>query len=1138
MKKIFLIMFCIVLLVGTVSALDFLPVKNYDEETKTVLVSNFLGIGRDVSTIQLKTNLIEVLPVGYQNVSMFEIDLFDDTYIDAFEKMVFINNLDGEVIERQFDYKYLTTEEKEIDIYENICNLNKNGTNMCSYEIVGTHLEYEKVWKDFDTKTLIKGKVTIGIFTNVNIGDNIEWIPTLFGKKINEWATFVQSSGTKTYQDIGGLNYTTYTFTSNGYFNVTGDTINVSVLVIAGGGGGASGGGGAGGLIFDNEFDVSAGDYNVFIGTGGTAGSSRGAKGGNGVNSSFSTLIAVGGGGAGYISNDDGTDGGSGGGGTGEDTTETFGGSGIVGQGNDGGGNGNNRGAPYASGGGGGAGEAGANASSDAISGDGGDGLSFTIFNGTALFYAGGGGGGASVTGTAGTGGVGGGGDGTLDGIGLAGTTNTGGGGGGSRLNIDTAGGVGGSGIVVIRYLTSLDDSPTVTLNTPINTSNITASLVNFGGIVTDNNNLINVSLIIDNVYIETNTSGINNSNYTFSDTLIDGDYTWTYEGCDNASQCSNGTMRSFGIDTINPAVKILAPSTIINYHVLNTNITFNWSANDTHLDTCIYEYERINTTVTCSDNTTNINITNSINRTITFYVNDTFGHMNSTSRTWNYNVFENSRTLNETSYQTQSETLSINVTANSTLATDTLDYNGTEHSTTKSGSIYSKTLDIPLASLGNNTIRWKFTYAGDNFYSDDSTQNISETVWAYCNATYTVPFFNVSFKDEADLSFINATIPTSNFIYYLGSGSVTKTYTYVNNTENYYYEFCATPNLTMSVNPYIQYKKGTDYPQRIYDADLTSYSNDTTDLTLYLLGTTDGIYVTFQVINTANLVLSGVDMSASREISGNDIEVGTGITGADGGVTLWLNPDFVHDFVFNKSGFPILEESFAPTQAAYTITLGGGVTTQDSYFRGMIYSVLPIDSSLTNDTSYTFGFNLTSSFWNLQEYGFDLRLKNGTIITGGSTSTSGTPLTKSYNTINQTKVYLDYYWLVNDTYTNGTRLWLVYNTLNTQWSIGTFFTDFNAYMDSGFFGIDDFGRYLIIFIVIFFSVGIMSYKFGFTSPVNISVMTFLIVFFFDVVVNIIPPLTIFSGTEVKYLLTMLTGLIAVMVVLREATRI
>ncbi len=511
---------------------------------------------------------------------------------------------------------------------------------------------------------------------------------------------------------------------------------------------------------------------------------------------------------------------------------------------------------------------------------------------------------------------------------------------------------------------------------------------------------------------------------------------------------------------------------------------------------------------------------------------------INSTSRTFTHNrTFLEDIWYNTTSFETAEEVFTVNVSANSSLTAVTLDYNGTDYSMTQSGTNWTRTLDIPEEVI-NRTFKFEYTYEGDTINSDQFYQNISLINFSICDASLTTKFLNLSFKDEQDLSVINASITTSTFDYYLGGGTVNKTFSFINITDSYNYEFCATPNLTLNVDSFIQYKQGTAYPQRVFDASIIQYTNQTTNSTLYLLGVADGIFVTFQTINTANLVLSGVAVTATREIGGEDITVGQGTTGADGGVTLWLNPDFIHDFTFVKQGFPTLQDSFAPTQSAYTITLGGTTTPTDSFFKGINFNVIPTDASLINDTTYTFGFTLTSTFWDLEEYGFNLRLENGTIITGDTTSTSGTALTKSYDTNNQTKIHLDYFWLVNSTYTNGTRLWIVYNTEDTQWSISTFFTDLKIYLDSGFFGIDDFGRYLIIFVIIFFTVGIMSFKFGFTSPMTISVMTFLIVFFFDVVVGIIPSLSLFSGTEVPYLLTFLTGLIATIAVLREATRV
>ncbi len=200
MKKILLIMLCIVLLaVPIISAEEvftFDNIKQYDEVTKTVTIVNSFNLpgARDISTIQLNTPLNYKVGLGYQKVAEFEIDLFDDTYTDAFDDMVFINKKNNETINKDFDYKYLTTELYDVNDYDYICY--SENIMECSNKIIGTHKEEREVWEDFNTKTLIKGKVTIGIFTNTQQGDYIEWIPTLFGKEIDEWATWTASLNT------------------------------------------------------------------------------------------------------------------------------------------------------------------------------------------------------------------------------------------------------------------------------------------------------------------------------------------------------------------------------------------------------------------------------------------------------------------------------------------------------------------------------------------------------------------------------------------------------------------------------------------------------------------------------------------------------------------------------------------------------------------------------------------------------------------------------------------------------------------------------------------------------------------------------------------------------------------------------
>jgi hypothetical protein len=237
---------------------------------------------------------------------------------------------------------------------------------------------------------------------------------------------------------IGGMEV--YIGSSN-WQTVASTAYAVDYLVVAGGGGGSYGGGGAGGLLQGSSISVSPGtSYTVTIGAGGTASSS-------GSDSSVFSLTAIGGGG-GYV-------GGTGrvarSGGSGAGTQFSAGnsgvaGSGTAGQGNNGGTGGDGVSAYTSGGGGGGAGAVGASTSTTAGAA-GGVGLASSI-SGSSVFYAGGGGGTTNSGSSYGTGGSGGGGNAT-GGTGTSGTANTGGGAGAGA----SVGGSGGSGIVIIRYL-------------------------------------------------------------------------------------------------------------------------------------------------------------------------------------------------------------------------------------------------------------------------------------------------------------------------------------------------------------------------------------------------------------------------------------------------------------------------------------------------------------------------------------------------------------------------------------------------------------------------------------------------------------------------------------------------------------
>lgn len=498
----------------------------------------------------------------------------------------------------------------------------------------------------------------------------------------------------------------------------------------------------------------------------------------------------------------------------------------------------------------------------------------------------------------------------------------------------------------------------------------------------------------------------------------------------------------------------------------------------------------------------------------------------------------------NPSVYDTSQQNFTIEIQYNSdtySTVTGKLEYNGTNYTATKegTGSIinFTKILDIPeVSSQQDRNFTWYITLGGvKTVKSAIKTQEVNQTVFTYCGASYSDVFLNISFLDEGNSSAIKASIPYSIFNYSIG-GTIIKSYTYTNSTDNYEYNFCSNVgNNNLVLNPYVQYKND-DHPQRIYDPSSLQTNTNQTNVTLYLLSTSEGQYVTFQVVDLAQNIISGVDSNVSREIGGSEVILGQGITDAAGTVTFWLSPDFVHTISFSKSGYTSFSSSLTPTQTSYTITLGGGITSAPvSYFKGMTWSLLPTNTSLNNDTTYTFGFLLDSSVWTLDEYGFNLRFSNGTIISGGTTSTSGTQLTLDYDVNNLSIIYLDYFWKLDGVYTNLTTSWKIYNTLNTQWSIKAFFTDLNTYLDSGIFGLDNFGRYILIFLLIFLPFGIVTYKFGINNPVMVTFILFAIIFFLDVVEGLIPTITFLNDSQVPYVFTFLAALIMVIMIIKEA---
>ena len=678
-------------------------------------------------------------------------------------------------------------------------------------------------WIEYNNEILDAGNYLWRLEGKKKPTETMDWIVTAFGKKFNDWEWWE------------GEDVVIENFTANGTF-VTPDGVDfATVIVIAGGGGGGTsrgGGGGGGGFLRNNSFAVS-GNITVVIGVGG---GTPGTIGIAGQNSSFGSMVAIGGGqgGQGGGTPCDGANGGSGGGG---------------------------------------GGCTGANVAGVSLDGQGNDGAAGSV-SGVAAERNGGGGGGANTTGgAAGT---------SVDSGGLRGTGNFivglivargGAGGNGTNDNSqsavngtgdggDGAGGnpgSGGSGRVIVIY--NVTSAPTVTLNSPEDNFNTTNATIEFNGTVDGGGDgVANITLYIDDIFNQTNSTPATNNITIFTETLSDGTHNWTYEGCGPTNLCANATRtltvnttpnivyiyptpingfnsseanltvnisltedfflnltidlynvngdlnltvtytnssrqinwtnlqdatysynatvftttsqsnftetRNISIDSNNPDVEILAPPTTVTFHEINTNLSVNWSINDTNLDTCILEYEGVNRTLTCIDNTTEINITTISNRTITIYANDTFGNVNSTSRSWDYTLFQSSLTFSAETIGGSTEEFILNVTKDSSLSISTVDlvYNLSASAapfTLGDNSTITASLDVPNPAADDN-----FSFFFSFLMSDAQIINTSSTNQSVLNfgigncSTFSTLIFNFTMLDEENQTeLVNVTI-------------------------------------------------------------------------------------------------------------------------------------------------------------------------------------------------------------------------------------------------------------------------------------------------------------------------------------------------------------------------------------------
>lgn len=466
--------------------------------------------------------------------------------------------------------------------------------------------------------------------------------------------------------------------------------------------------------------------------------------------------------------------------------------------------------------------------------------------------------------------------------------------------------------------------------------------------------------------------------------------------------------------------------------------------------------------------------------------------------------------TFNSSIFQTDLGTFNTTITApsSSSVSSASLIWNNTAYPGTVIGSAGSYNLinafDIPLV---NTTISWFWSVLFSNGFQQNlsiNSQAVNDINFTYCAAApQTNAYVNYTFKNETSAQEALSASISSSFSYWLGTGTVNETYSFTNSSVNPSYSFCFNPpNKPISVIPSITYTNPQSQP-RTYTPGTLSLTNSTSSKVLYLLPTSSGLFVTFQIINPAEQVVEGAFVNITRSGFG---EIASGYTDSAGTFTAFLATSTTYSVQVSASGYTTTTSSISISQSEYTIQLGGSSSSsQNDYTAGIITSVAPIISSLNNNTFYVFNFSLSSSYWTVTNFGFEVVNASGFSLGSNSSASNGGIVSINLSTGNNTFLKLNYFYTINNTDSNGTRNYLVISLEDSGYSISNLGTDLRAFATQGIFGLDNFGLTLMTFFAIFIITGVTSYKFGINSEAAIGALAFTLVLFFDVGMGLIP---------------------------------
>lgn len=251
--------------------------------------------------------------------------------------------------------------------------------------------------------------------------------------------------------------------------------------------------------------------------------------------------------------------------------------------------------------------------------------------------------------------------------------------------------------------------------------------------------------------------------NHTFLITT-DGNYYYKAVVNTNTSQDNETELRLSYRDITDPFINITLPTTnATTTTALPVNVTYNISASDTNLDTCYYNLTGI---VTVACNTPfNISFSSGGNKVLRFGAVDTLQRSNTTDFTHYVYYYNYTPSYYPTILEGEINYINLSIIATAINSLNaTLNYNGTLYSPQISNNgtfaLLSNNFSVPTVTTAENVLfSWTIYLDGIQINTTNYTQVITAmtpiNISLDCNDTAA----NFTFKDEVNLSNLNANI-------------------------------------------------------------------------------------------------------------------------------------------------------------------------------------------------------------------------------------------------------------------------------------------------------------------------------------------------------------------------------------------